>query len=477
MSIEADDDARGLFDQELASPRELHLIRRVRALIADDDDDDTAEENRGDEDKSDGSGDKVGGSKGGSKGGGTWAKVLKKAGGLDGAELGYAAKLAAVGLASPESLANIRGNRRRGNALAAAVDDDDHIDRILEQCGDDGGAIGPGALFRGVPGSMRPAEVERLAGRFPELLGDIAVLRFLRGNDLDPIVAAQMLGRKLSWFRDNGLDVVRDGLLLPPQGSGEGGQESSEEGSKEGGEDGEEGRGGRGGLGLKPLLSLPHAADIMAIYPERWRYRTDIKGNPIMYTRRAHFAHQKELIQTVPPGNYRKFNYSRVILEAMELDRLSWRSGKMVKQNIVVDMYGITISLLRGTSTKESREYVLDPSCVTQLHISPGIYPLYTFIAVYAPMCTRYACIYIIYTPYIHLIHLYTPYIHPIYAINTPLCIIGTLATLKGRCIISPKTSLKSTSSAPRCGCLSSGEPSAPLSPPAHARKSSSVQA
>ena len=309
--------------------------------------------------------------------------------------------------------------------MAAAVDDDDHIDRILEQCGDDGGAIGPGALFRGVPGSMRPAEVERLAGRFPELLGDIAVLRFLRGNDLDPKVAAQMLGRKLSWFRDNGLDVVRDGLLLPPQGSEEGGQESSEEGSKEGseeggkegseeegtcseegGKDGGEGRGGRGGLGLKPLLSLPHAADIMAIYPERWRYRTDIKGNPVMYTRRAHFAHQKELIQTVPPGNYRKFNHSRVILEAMELDRLSWRSGKMVKQNIVVDMYGITISLLRGTSTKESREYVLDPSCVTQLHISPGIYPLYTFIAVYAPMCTRYACIYIIYTPYIHLTHL-----------------------------------------------------------------------
>ena len=46
-------------------------------------------------------------------------------------------------------------------------------------------------------------------------------------------------------------------------------------------------------------------------------------------------------------------------------------------------------------------------SCVTQLHIiTPGIYPLYTFIAVYAPICTLYTCIYTTYTPYIH--HIYT---------------------------------------------------------------------
>ena len=32
--------------------------------------------------------------------------------------------------------------------------------------------------------------------------------------------------------------------------------------------------------------------------------------------------------------------------------------------------------------------------------------PLYTFIAVYIPICTRYTCIYTIYTPYIH--HIYT---------------------------------------------------------------------
>ena len=32
--------------------------------------------------------------------------------------------------------------------------------------------------------------------------------------------------------------------------------------------------------------------------------------------------------------------------------------------------------------------------CVTQHHITPGIHPLYTFIAAYAPMYTRYTCIY-----------------------------------------------------------------------------------
>ena len=43
---------------------------------------------------------------------------------------------------------------------------------------------------------------------------------------------------------------------------------------------------------------------------------------------------------------------------------------------------------------------------------TPFIHPLYTLIAAYAPMCTRYTCIY---TIYIHLTRLLTPYIHPIY--------------------------------------------------------------
>ena len=43
-------------------------------------------------------------------------------------------------------------------------------------------------------------------------------------------------------------------------------------------------------------------------------------------------------------------------------------------------------------------------------HIIPFIHPLYTCIAVYAPMCTRYTCIYIIYTPN-------TPHSHPTYTL------------------------------------------------------------
>ena len=44
------------------------------------------------------------------------------------------------------------------------------------------------------------------------------------------------------------------------------------------------------------------------------------------------------------------------------------------------------------------QQYV-EESCVTQHHVIPGIYPLYTCITICTPMYTRYACIYIIYTP------------------------------------------------------------------------------
>ena len=55
------------------------------------------------------------------------------------------------------------------------------------------------------------------------------------------------------------------------------------------------------------------------------------------------------------------------------------------------------------SSPRDAPHVYVEESCVTQHHITPGIYPLYTFIAVYSPICTRYTCIYTIYTPLIHL--------------------------------------------------------------------------
>ena len=51
-----------------------------------------------------------------------------------------------------------------------------------------------------------------------------------------------------------------------------------------------------------------------------------------------------------------------------------------------------------GNMNAQFQPYV-EESCVTQHHITPGIYPLYTFIAVYAPMYTHYTCIYTMYIP------------------------------------------------------------------------------
>ena len=53
----------------------------------------------------------------------------------------------------------------------------------------------------------------------------------------------------------------------------------------------------------------------------------------------------------------------------------------------------------------------------TASHIRPFIHPLYTSIAVYAPMYTHYTCIYTIYTPNTPL---NTPYTRPIYALKYP---------------------------------------------------------
>ena len=54
------------------------------------------------------------------------------------------------------------------------------------------------------------------------------------------------------------------------------------------------------------------------------------------------------------------------------------------------------------------REAICDTA---SYHITSGIHPLYTVIAVYAPTYTRYTCIYTIYTPKTPLNTPYTPYI------------------------------------------------------------------
>ena len=79
-----------------------------------------------------------------------------------------------------------------------------------------------------------------------------------------------------------------------------------------------------------------------------------------------------------------------------------------------------------GNMNAQFQPYV-EESCVTQHHITPGIYPLYTFIAVYAPICTRYTCIYTIYTP------LNTSK-HPIYTLYTPQIHHYTTGTSGGGC-------------------------------------------
>ena len=64
------------------------------------------------------------------------------------------------------------------------------------------------------------------------------------------------------------------------------------------------------------------------------------------------------------------------------------------------------IRFMEKQNDRAKRGGYVEESCVTQHHITPGIYPLYTFIAVYSPICTHYTCIYTSNTP---LNTLYTP--------------------------------------------------------------------
>lgn len=107
----------------------------------------------------------------------------------------------------------------------------------------------------------------------PELLGPSAVLRFLRGHGHDPVAAADKLRAKLMWWRAHDLDTVRARVA---------GQFALVE------------QGYAGGWSV-----LPFAPAVLAIYPERVRFRADRGGNPVMITKHVHLAHQNELMQQV----------------------------------------------------------------------------------------------------------------------------------------------------------------------------------
>ena len=89
---------------------------------------------------------------------------------------------------------------------------------------------------------------------------------------------------------------------------------------------------------------------------------------------------------------------------------------------------------------------------VNPSYYTPCIHPLYTFIAVYAPMDTRYTCIYTIYTPNTPLYTLYTPYIHPIYTPYTPY--IHTIYTPAHRpCRVTPGLAVRRERRRRRSSC------------------------
>ena len=51
---------------------------------------------------------------------------------------------------------------------------------------------------------------------WPELVGDVRLLRFLRGHGGDTAVAADMYRKMLAWRREMGTDAVREYITSGP---------------------------------------------------------------------------------------------------------------------------------------------------------------------------------------------------------------------------------------------------------------------
>ena len=179
-----------------------------------------------------------------------------------------------------------------------------------------------------------------VAPPFPEIVGDIALLRFLRGNDHSVLVSAAKFRAMLAWRASVGADAARNALVAAlPQ-------------ADDGGEDDDAAL-----AALWDVRRLPHADKVLRHYPERLFHGADARGNPLMVTQDCFIRRIGSLMREVTAEEYLAFRVARGENRALLLQRLSERHGRMVKLVFIWDLAGMSLGYFKKLTAPPCAKY------------------------------------------------------------------------------------------------------------------------
>lgn len=173
-----------------------------------------------------------------------------------------------------------------------------------------------------------------VAPPFPEVVGDIALLRFLRGNDHSVPTSAAKFRAMLAWRASVGADAARNALFAALPADDDAALAA-----------------------LWDVRRLPHADKVLRHYPERLFHGADARGNPLMVTQDCFIRRIGSLMREVTAEEYLAFRVARGENRALLLQRLSERHGRMVKLVFIWDLAGMSLGYFKKLTAPPCAKY------------------------------------------------------------------------------------------------------------------------
>jgi len=171
---------------------------------------------------------------------------------------------------------------------------------------------------------------------FPEVTGDINLLRFLRGHEGNAANAETFFKKMLEWRIAKGVDPIRQEVYALWQKAG-----------------------GR----VQDMMThswLPHAEIVLRHYPERFYHKIDVLGNPVKITRQPFINDIPGLMKSLSSADYYHYRLARGELRALLLQELSVAQNKLVKMTFLWDLDGMELSYWSLLRSKEVVAYSSD---------------------------------------------------------------------------------------------------------------------
>ncbi|KAK3235591.1 hypothetical protein CYMTET_54214 [Cymbomonas tetramitiformis] len=162
---------------------------------------------------------------------------------------------------------------------------------------------------------------------FPEVVGELNLLRFLRGNDRDIVKAAAFFRSMLAWRTEFDVDKIRQRVV----------RENWHE--------------------YFDQRHLPHAERVLAYYPERFFHGADKRGNPIMISSDDFNNNISGLMANVTPEDYIEYRIARAEAQALLLHALSENQGRLVKLVHIWDLKCMTMGYWGKLTSAPCEEY------------------------------------------------------------------------------------------------------------------------